>query len=170
MEKSINSNQRGRLRWEKLKEAGQRGTLQYAKNRYELANMAGFADAQRTRGYQWVSGMIKRGHIQEVFEEVDKYGKFKYLYYLVSDPDYDRKKARAAWSKKAKQARKNNTVKPIEIPTEKVEEKVAVVVEKPTASGSVYKLEFTRGDMSIKVELDDYDKVVGLIKTFMKGE
>ena len=96
MEEGLNTAQRGKLRWERLKEAEKHGSLSSAKNRYEVANIAGFTEETRDRGYQWVSNMVTRKHLKEVITGVGKNGKFEYEYHTVGDPDYSRQKARDA--------------------------------------------------------------------------
>ena len=106
MEEGLNAAQRGKLRWERIKEAEEHGSLDSAKNRYEVANIAGFTEETKSRGYQWVSNMIARRHLQEIMHGVGKNGKFEYEYHTVSDPDYDRKKARDARAEKQQQRKK----------------------------------------------------------------
>lgn len=100
MEEGLTSAQRGKLRWERIKEAEEHGSLASAKNRYEVANVAGFTEENRNRGYQWVSNMISRKHLQEVMRGVGKNGKFEYEYHTVGEPDYSRQKAKNARLKK----------------------------------------------------------------------
>lgn len=106
MEEGLNASQRGKLRWERIKEAEEHGSLASAKNRYEVANLAGFTEETRNRGYQWVSNMIARKHLKEIMTGVGKNGKFEYEYHTVSDPDYSRNKARDARLEKQQQRKK----------------------------------------------------------------
>lgn len=106
MEQGLNIMQRGKLRWEKIKEADAKGTLAMAKNRYEVANLAGFTEDRRDNGYQWVSNMVGRGHLQEIVHGVGPNGKVEYEYHAVGEPDYNHSKAR-----RAKQNKAENSVK-----------------------------------------------------------
>lgn len=103
MEEGLTSSQRGKLRWERIKEAEDHGSLSSAKNRHEVANIAGFTKENKERGYQWVSNMIARKHLQEIAQGIGKNGLIEYEYHAISDPDYSRQKARDARLKKQKQ-------------------------------------------------------------------
>lgn len=96
IEKDLNASQRGQLRWERVKESDRHGSLAMAKNRNEVANLAGFTKENKYRGYQWVSNMIARKHLQEVAQGIGKNGRIEYEYHVLSDPDYSREKARDA--------------------------------------------------------------------------
>ena len=254
MEKGLNSRQKGKLRWEKLKEAEAKGTLGMAKTRYDLGSIVGYSEADRRKGYQWACNMIHRGHIIEHIYEFDSYGRAIYEYHLGKEPDFDAKgvknakhrynnkppvtslkekgrlmygrlkslaesgdlnaaKTRTELAKLTSTSRswvcgmiergflnesflryenglptyrysltdkepnydnvkvnKNTPVNKI-TPEEKPEERKAVVwVDEATNCTKSYKLEFSRGDTTIRVELDDYEKVAELIKTILKGE
>lgn len=106
MEEGLTSAQKGKLRWERIKEAEEHGSLASAKNRYEVANVAGFTEENRNRGYQWVSNLISRKYLQEIMHGVGKNGKFEYEYHTVGEPDYSRNKARDARLKKQQQRKK----------------------------------------------------------------
>lgn len=110
MEEGLTTSQKGKLRWERIKEAEEHGSLSSAKNRYEVANIAGFTEEDRNRGYQWVSNMITRKHLKEVMTGVGKNGKFEYEYHTVEEPDYSRNKARVARLKKQQQRKKEEAV------------------------------------------------------------
>lgn len=113
MEEGLTASQRGKLRWERIKEAEEHGSLTSAKNRYEVANIAGFTEENRNRGYQWVSNMINRKYLQEIMVGVGKSGKFEYEYHAVGDPDYSRMKARNARSEKQQQRKKEGAVQTV---------------------------------------------------------
>lgn len=110
MEEGLNASQRGKLRWERIKEAEEHGSLSKAKNRSEVANIAGFTEETKSRGYQWVSNMIARKHLKEIMIGVGKNGKFEYEYHTVGDPDYSREKARDARLEKQQQRKKEGAV------------------------------------------------------------
>ena len=111
MKEELSDAQKGKLRWERVKESENKGNLALAKNRYEVANIAGFSEEERDRGYQWVSNMVYRGHLKEIMHGIGKNGKIEYEYHISGEPDYLRKNARAA--KKAKRE------KALEVTTEK---------------------------------------------------
>ena len=159
IEKGLNATQRGVLRWNKLKEAEKAGTLALAKNRNEVANIAGFTEINKTRGYQWVTNMISRGNLKETIQGFSKNRKMEYEYHIVKDPDYTRHKSRnAAKAAKQRQAKKMQK-----------ETKATVSITAPMNSNT-YKLEILHNETTIKLELNEYEKVVELIKTILKGE
>lgn len=113
MEQGLNKLQRGKLRWEKLKEAEDNGKLLMAKNRYEVANMAGFTTTEKKKGYNWVSNMIRRGQLQEHIYSIGGNGKMEYEYKLGERPDYERKNAQEArWGTQPKSTEIIDTPKP----------------------------------------------------------
>ena len=113
MEQGLNKLQRGKLRWEKLKEAEDNGKLLMAKNRYEVANMAGFTTTEKKKGYNWVSNMIRRGQLQEHIYSIGGNGKMEYEYKLGERPDYERKNAQEArWGTQPKSTEVIDTPKP----------------------------------------------------------
>lgn len=113
----LNGNQKGILRWNKLKEAEEKGTLMLAKNRYEVANLVGYSEENKMRGYQWVSDKISGEHLRETMIGLGKNGKMEYEYHTISDPDYERKNARKAAHRAIQNAKKNikETVAPKEV-------------------------------------------------------
>lgn len=106
MEEELKPAEKGKLRWERIKEAEEHGSLASAKNRYEVANLAGFTEEERSRGYQWVSSMVAKNYLQEIMHGVGKNGKFEYEYHAVGDPDYSRQKAKEARLKKQQKRKK----------------------------------------------------------------
>lgn len=89
MEKGLNKRQRGKLRFEKLKEASENGGLQKAKTRADVARLVGFTSAQYKTGYSWVMNMLTRKHLIEHISGIGKNGRAEYEYTLGTDPDYD---------------------------------------------------------------------------------
>lgn len=154
MGKGLNGLQRGKLRWEKLKEAEKEGKLSMAKNRYEVANLCGFTGEERNRGYNWVAGKIRAGQIKETIHGIGDYGKMEFEYSLAKDPDYDRRHAQELrWKDKTK------------------EEKPVVKISEDTNSmPTTYKVEIVRVGTTIKVELHSYNEVSEFVKTILKGE
>lgn len=63
LEKKISPQHKGKLRWERLKEAEASGALQYAKRRVDLGKIVGLDDYQTA--YSWVSGLIGKGAVLE---------------------------------------------------------------------------------------------------------
>ena len=79
----ISPQRKGELRWERLEVSEKDGKLQQAKNRYDIAEIAGITD--RSRGYGWVANLISKGNISETLREVEN-GKFIYEYHLTKRP------------------------------------------------------------------------------------
>lgn len=96
MEEGLTGSQRGKLRWERVKDADENGKLKMAKNRNEVANVAGFTYEDRKRGYQWVSAMIHKKYLEEKVLGIDKHGKMEFEYRIIGEPDFDHKRAQAA--------------------------------------------------------------------------
>ena len=113
IEKDLNASQRGQLRWERVKESDKHGSLAMAKNRNEVANLAGFTKENKDRGYQWVSNMVAREHLQEIVQGIGKNGRIEYEYHVLSDPDYSRKKARDARLANQNKKKAENVIKQI---------------------------------------------------------
>ena len=161
MEKELNGFQKGKLRWEKLKEADREGRLSLAKNRYELSNLAGFASNEAKRGYQWIAARISKGQIKETIHQLGTNGKMEYEYHLGEEPDYDHKKARALrWVKHEEET----------APVQKDTGKTMIWIDESVKDTKTYRLEFSRGDVVIKLEIEDYNEVIETIKTILKGE
>ena len=100
MEKGLNKRQRGKLRFERLKEASKNGELQKAKTRADVARLVGFTPEQYKTGYSWVMNMLIRKHLVERISGLGKNGRAEYEYTLGTDPDYGMVNAVAARSKK----------------------------------------------------------------------
>lgn len=168
MEKGLNATQRGILRWSKIKEAEDEGRLTLAKNRNEVANIAGFTELNKTRGYQWVSNMISRGHLKEVVLGIGKDRKMEYEYHVIGDPDYSRNRARNAklnkHKREQKQIEKMQQMQPIVQISEAAPQDVTVLGELR------YKMEIVRGDTTIKIELTNYNEIGELVKAILRGE
>lgn len=160
MEKELNRSERGQLRWNKVKEASTSGRLAWATNRYEVANIAGFTEDKKVRGYQWVSNMIHRGYLQEVMLGFGKTGRVEYEYHVVGEPDYSREKAR-----EAKRLKNQKATPVVEAPVV-----VETPAEEPATEKTIYKVEITRNETTIRVELANYNEVGELIKTILKGD
>lgn len=161
METGLNGLQRGKLRWQKLKEAERDGKLDKAKNRYEVSNLAGFTDGERKRGYQWVAAKVSKGQIKEIIHDLGEHGKVEYEYHLVKDPDYSRDKAhKLRWKDHEKTT----------VATPKSVGKTMIWIDESVKNTKTYRLEFSREDTTIRLELDDYSEVIETIKTILKGE
>lgn len=179
MKSELNISQKGKLRWEKIKEAEKNGSLSMAKNRYEVANLAGFTNETRTRGYQWVANMVQRKHLQEIINGADRNGRAEYEYHILDDPDYNREKARTA-RMAGKNRKAKHTVEPEPVLVDvtnvkqndkkKDEKKATIWVDESDKNVRTFKVEFSNGGVVARVELEEYYTLVELIKDIMKGE
>lgn len=61
----ISNRRKGELRLAKLKQLAKSGELQKAKIRFDVAEMCGYTQKQRSAGYAWVGYLIKRGVLNE---------------------------------------------------------------------------------------------------------
>ena len=88
MTKGLTKREKGRLRFERLKEAAEDGRLQRAKTRAEVAHLAGFTRGQYKTGYSWVMNMLTRKHLFERISGMAPNGRAEYEYTLGPDPIY----------------------------------------------------------------------------------
>lgn len=156
--KGLNRRQQGKLRFEKLKEAEENGLLQKAKTRIEVAQLAGFTREQYKTGYSWVSNMLIRKHLIERISGIGMNGRAEYEYHLGSDPDYEMKGVIASRKKNNKEAE------------EVIVMNTRIPEPKPQVLASAIKMEITKGNLSIKVDITDSNIALDLIKQLLKGE
>lgn len=152
MSKGLNRLQKGKLHWAKLREAEASGKLDFAKNRYEVANLCGYTEAERSRGHSWVTHKIMNHQLQETLHGIGKDGRMEYEYHILADPDYEFKGVQEAHTKDKPQT-----------------EPVVQISKVPNNMPTVYRVEIIRGDTTIKVELANYDEVSEFVKTILKG-
>jgi hypothetical protein len=79
LDKGISSQAKGKLRWERLKEAENNGTLQQARSRIDVGKIVGL-DNDKT-AYSWVSGLIHKKAIVETLDSFEN-NKAVYTYHL----------------------------------------------------------------------------------------
>ena len=147
MEKKLTNRERGKLLYARLKECDANGKLNLASNRKEVSNLVG-------GNLPWVNGMIGRRYVTETLQGFDN-GKPVYEYHLTGkEPNYD-------YTRK----RRREAVKPErEVVIWQEAEKMQTNVATPI------KIEITRGNMTIKVEMSDSEQVGKLITTILRGE
>ena len=89
LSKPLTKRERGRLRYIRLKELGEKGILSKARTREDVLKMVGFTDATMKTGDAWLGYMIKQGYLKETV--VWKRGrKGEYEYTMGSkEPNYD---------------------------------------------------------------------------------
>ena len=147
MEKPLNVMEKGKLMWAKIEEAEKSGLLQQAKNRIDIAHIAGYTDGKR--GRSWASNMVKRGAIVETI-----YGPGEYTYFIGKAPkfEYVGNKTR------------NKKVKPVE-KTKPVEHTEPVVLSRAYTPTENSKVIVEGGGVRITMENVGVEYVKEIIKT-----
>lgn len=155
MNRSMSVREKGRVLFARLQELEADGTLSKAKSRADVARLVGYPEERAKAGYSWVSNLISRGHVSETIQEWTPSGRMVAEYHTTgSTPDYGYGEAGRRKAKKQAIA--------------KVAEET-IKREKATANTPI-KMEITRGDMTIKVELAEVEQATNLITTIMKGD
>lgn len=150
----MSTKQKGKIRYSKLEESAKNGNLAKATNRFEVANLVGYPQHERMRGYSWVSNLISKHYLSEVISHYNKKTKRPvYSYYLGKEtPAYGK-------------TRKARVKKPVQTTRDTIEK----VVEDTTKTElTAQELSITTDKINIKVRLSE-DKLVELIKEIMKG-
>lgn len=164
IQKELSQLKKGQLRWERLKEAEEKGLLSLAKTRKDLAEIAGFSEEEMKAGRRWVSVLIGRGHIKEV---LSKYAgrNSEHEYFLKSNPDYLRLHNRKKTNKKTN---KKNDKCDVDNRTIDIKKENTVALPKEKNESKKYKLEFSNETTIVKLELDDIDDLVKIIKETLR--
>lgn len=123
MNEPINHFKRGELRWKRIKEYEDDGTLSKARSRMDIVEMLG-AERKYNSVYNWVSNMITRGYLKETMTGVDNSGKMEYEYHTVKTPNFSPAKN----ANKGRKVMKKPTPKAVAIPVIDKEPKQAKVV------------------------------------------
>lgn len=80
--------ERGKLLFARLEEAERDGRLSKAKDRRDVAEIAGY-ERDSISGYNWVSTLVRRGNISETFRGWGKNGAREVEYHLAKRPSYE---------------------------------------------------------------------------------
>lgn len=104
----LTPREKGKLRWNRLKELDASGELQFIKTRNELAKAAGYGDKEPS-GAAWANNIINRGYIKEVFTGFEGSKTIKEYHLTGKEPDFDYKgvRKRNAQKKTEKQVEPN---------------------------------------------------------------
>ena len=158
MKKDMSVREKGKVLFARLQELEADGTLSKAKTRADVARLVGYSEERAKASYAWVSNLIRRGHLSETLQEWTPSGKMIAEYHVTgSMPDYGYEEVNRRKAIKEKVAEE----------WKKWQDKMPVLSEeKPTN----IKIEITRGDMTIKVEMDSHEEASKLITTIMKGD
>lgn len=175
MKKGMTIREKGRVLFDRLKELEEDGTLSKAKNRADIARLVGYPEERSKAGYAWVSNLIRRGHLSEIIQEWTPSGKMIAEYHTTgSMPDYgyeelNRRKAKKNVGQELRRWQDKVAAGYIPQASEPQvydEKQVAADIKIATP----IRIEIARGDMTIKVEMEDYEQASKLITTIMKGE
>ena len=164
--------EKGKVLFARLQELDEDGTLSKAKTRADVARLVGYPAERAKAGYAWVSNLIRRGHVSEVIREWTPSGKMIAEYHTTgSMPDYgyeeeNRRKAKKekiarGWAARQNEEASKQTKQWVEPPI--VE---PPIIERATASKPI-RIEITRGDITIKVEMDSHEEASKLIATIL---
>ena len=85
--------ERGKLLFARLEEAERDGRLGKAKDRRDVAEIAGY-ERDAVAGYNWVSSLISRGNMSETLRGWGKNGVREAEYHLAKRPDYEYRKSK----------------------------------------------------------------------------
>lgn len=155
MNKNMSVREKGKVLFARLQELEEDGTLSKAKSRADVARLVGYPEERAKAGYAWVSNLIRRGHIRETILEWTPSGKMVAEYHTTgSMPDYGYEEVNRRKHKKQAIAKV----------AEETIEREKVIANTPI------KMEITKGDITIKVELAAVEQATNLITTIMKGE
>ena len=156
MNKPLSHFEKGKLRWERLRELEEDGSLKKARNRKELSSMLGLGYGYGA-GYGWITNMIKRGHIKETMLKVDGYNQPECEYSIIGQPDYQ------PYGNAAKRAKRKSTkVKPVKAT------KPTVKQSSPETQTTTPKVAIRYKDLTIELEQVDYTFLENLIKSIVK--
>lgn len=155
--KSLGNAKKRELRLKMLAKAEADGLLDKAKNRYEVANLAGFTTKQKQSGYLWVYKQIKEGKISEYIMDYLPNGKAEYEYHVIDTTSMPREDS---------VAKKN---------TEEADKKFLDFINQPEEQKEIKQkatIKMIDGGGELGVELEGYAPVdvALIIKEFMKHE
>lgn len=170
MKKDMSVREKGKALFARLQELEEDGTLSKAKTRADVARLVGYSEERAKAGYAWVSNLIRRGHVSETIREWTPSGKMVAEYHTTgSAPDYGYEEVSRRKAKKEKVAEEWKKWQDKEA-TEQTKQWIEPpIIERATISKPI-KIEITRGDMTIKVEMDSHEEASKLITAIMKGE
>lgn len=175
MDRGMTVREKGKVLFARLQELEADGTLSKAKTRADVARLVGYSEERAKAGYAWVSNLIRRGHVSETIQEWTPSGKMVAEYHMtgsVPDYGYEEVNRRKAKKKVGQELRRwQDKVAAGYIPQAPEPQ---VYEEKQVASDikimTPIKIEITRGDTTIKVEMDSHEEASKLITAIMKGE
>lgn len=85
---NLSPREKGRLRWQRLKDLDASGELQFIKTRNDLAKAVGYGDKEPS-GVAWTNNVIRRGYVKEVFTGFEGSKTMKEYHLTGKEPDFD---------------------------------------------------------------------------------
>lgn len=177
MNKGLSKTQKARLRFNRLRELNESGALSMIKTRKELAYALGYTREQITvSASPYICRLIKQGYMTETLLNFDPMTKMpQYEYHLTGkEPNavIGRPKRNSSAKEKVEKELRRWQDK---VATGYIPETPQPVLDTPTEPEvtvlvSPIKLELTKGDVCIKVELNNVRDASELIKTILNGE
>lgn len=163
MKKNMSVREKGKVLFARLQELEADGTLSKAKTRADVARLVGYPEERAKAGYSWVSNLIRRGHVSETILEWTPSGKMVAEYRTtgsIPNYGYEEVNRRRAKKKVGQELRRwQDKVEAGYIPQAPEPQ---VYDEKQVASDTKVttpiKIEITRSDMTIKVEMGDHEQ------------
>lgn len=144
MKKNMSVREKGKVLFARLQELEADGTLSKAKTRADVARLVGYPEERAKAGYAWISNLIRRGHV-------------------------NRRKAKKQAGQELRRWQDKVAAGYIpQAPEPQVYDEKQVAGD--TKIMTPIKIEITRGNMTIKVEMDSHEEASKLITTIMKGE
>lgn len=166
MRKRLSNREKGKLRYDRIKELEDQGLLVKASNRKDIARMGGYTSQQNKQGASWVSNLIKSGYLTETLLGRSSNGKKLFEYHMTDKtPSYGRRKTTEQAEDKPRVRENSLSTHPQGLDNSDMLSKTKRRVEQ-----APIKIEITRGDISIKVEIDGYEQANKLITAILKGD
>lgn len=172
MKKKISEREKGKVLFARLQELEADGTLSKAQTRADAARLVGYPEERANAGYAWVSTLIRRGNLNETIREWTPDGERISEYHTTGKMlDYNceaqhKRKGEQEWRRRWQDKVEAGYTPQAPEPQVYNEEQVA----SDTKIMAPIKIEITRGDMTIKVEMDSYERASKIISDILKGE
>lgn len=175
IKKDQNVRELGKIKFNRLKKLDETGELLKATCRADVATLVGYNEDESKKGYSWVSNMIARGHLNERVLGITPSGKTLYEYNLTgTQPLYGYEEHRNRKTEKKTRQELRRWQDKVEAGYIPQSPEPQVYDEKQVASDTKImtpiKIEITRDDITIKVELAEVEQANKLITTIMKGD
>lgn len=142
----INNRKKGALRYQRLVEIAQNGTLQKCKSRVDVALACGYTEQQKPAGYAWTKNLVKTGKLVEHLAGRDP---------LTNQPEYE-------YSLGGKKVEKVEKEEP------KVEPKAETVLSMYGIGNTTTMVAIKKGDLSVEITGAPVEYAKTIIETIIK--